>query len=259
MLDGAERRCIASRIACLARRNFRTSAQDGHGGAELVGRIGHETPHPLHGALDGRSGLTHEHVAATGHEYEGDQGGRDERADQRRVFVLELQTVGHGHRDVRAAVGAHESLGVQPHDVVFGRLEIPGGGADLLRFAGGPPDPRRGGGGPHRGRTRTEQVERPIGDAQLVDRVGDDARRRSLLGRADSRGVNQRGGRGPERSVQLLREALPDREVEAAPQDPDDREKNADVPAGQPPPDTGERIPGPHIRCRTGNRSRAGW
>ncbi|PYP01883.1 MAG: hypothetical protein DMD61_00090 [Gemmatimonadetes bacterium] len=68
---------VASGIPRLARRDVGPGAQNGDGSAQLVRRVGHEAPHPLHRPRDGRGRLTHQHVAATCHEHEGDQGSGD--------------------------------------------------------------------------------------------------------------------------------------------------------------------------------------
>ncbi|PYP01884.1 MAG: hypothetical protein DMD61_00095 [Gemmatimonadetes bacterium] len=148
---------------------------------------------------------------------------------------------------------------MQSHDVVFGGLKVAVGRPASLGLARGLADPFRGGEGSNGRCARREQIEGPVGDVQLVDRVRDNTLRGSLLGLADSGGVNQGGRGGAERGVELLGHPMPHRDVQTAAQDPEDREQNPDVPRGQPPADSSQGIHQGPLTRRTGSRSRAVW
>jgi len=109
--------------------------------------------------------------------------------------MFELQAVRDDGGDVHAALRAREALGVQAHGMVLGRLEVAVRGPRPLGLPRRVPDPIGGVDRLHRRRPRGEEIQRPIGDAQLVDRVGDHALRAHELGLTDAGRLHQ-GGRG---------------------------------------------------------------
>jgi len=69
----------------------------------LVRRVGHETTHVFNRPLDRRRRFPNQKEAARGNEKQGGERDHHECGDEIRVFVFQLNSVGHGHRNELAA------------------------------------------------------------------------------------------------------------------------------------------------------------
>ena len=202
-LDRPEGACVPRGVPVLSCGELGARAQQGDRGAKLVRRVGHEAPHLGDGPLDRRGRLADEKVAGDGHEQQRHERRGGKGADERGVLILELEAVRHDCGDIGCAAFAQEPLGVESYDVVVRGLEVavrPTGARRLPRCLG---DPVIGLRRLDRAPARVEQIQRPIGDVQLVEGVGEEPPTARLLHLADVRGLDQRRRGGPDRCVEL--------------------------------------------------------
>ena len=153
--------------------DFGSASQDGERGAKLVGRIGHEAPHVLDRPLHRGRRLAHEKPSADDDEQERGRRRGAKRCDQRRITILELHLVGDGDRNHRRAAREREALGAQSQRVAAMGILLALNAPGVQCVARGERDPLRGARRGHRLGRAVEEVERPVGNVELLHRIHD--------------------------------------------------------------------------------------
>ena len=186
------------RFPLLGEGDFGAGAENGDGRAQLMGGVGHETAHLIHRPLDRRRRFADQDVAAPGDEEQCRERRGPERLDQRGILVLELDAVGDDGGDVRRPGRPREPLGIDPELPAVRGIEVP---VPVLGLDGLPRrvpdpygDPRRLDGAPF----LVEQVERSLGDMQLVHGIDHGSVGARTLGLTDACRLFEGGRRSAE-------------------------------------------------------------
>ena len=240
-------------------RHFRLRAQDRDRRAELVGSVRHEPPHVLHRALDRRGGFADQEVAPAADEQQRRQRRDGEGCEQGGVFFLELHAVSDDRRDVPGTGCPREPLGIEPELAPIGSLDV---AVPVLRrhgLSGRFANPVRCVGGLDRPPALVEEVERTIGNVQLVDRVHDGAARSRALRFADAGSPFERSRRRPQRAIEVPRHLLVDRNEQSSPEQHQDQRKYSSVPCRELEAQPRQGLHHRTLIFRTGNQSRATW
>ena len=112
-------------------------------------------------------------------------------------------------------------------------------------------------GGFDRLEVRVEQVQRPIGDVQLVDRIYHGSVRTRPLGFANARGLLEGAGGSAQRRVEVAGHLVANGQEEPDAQKGQDQEKHPRVPRRELEAQPGERGHAGALTCRTGIPRRA--
>jgi hypothetical protein len=219
------------------------AAQHRDGGAQLVGRVGHEAPHLLQRPLHRLGGLPGEEHPPARHQAKGRQRRDGEHHDEERVAVLQLHPIGEHHGHVPLAVVEAEPLCVDLARAAFTHLAL--GGVHLAprsRLTRQRRELRRGRVGADETARPVEEVERAVRDVQLVHRVHHRAVGLATLHLAHPGGTDQLPRRAPEREVELAVELRGDGGEQADAEDQEDEREGARIPRGEPEAESPQRI-----------------
>ncbi len=256
-LDRLERHRVPGRVAILPEGDLGPGAENRDGSPQLVGSVRHEAAHLLHRALDRRAGLPHQQRAAADDEQQGGEGGRPERLDQRRVLVLELHPIGDRDGDVSGARRPAERFGIEPQLGPAAGVQVAESPRRLDRLAGGGADRVRDLSRFDRLEVPVEQVQRPIGDVQLVHRIHHGSMRTRPFRFANPSGLLEGGRGGAQRGIQVPGHLIPYGHEQPAPQEGEHEHKDPCVPGGELEAQPRERLHHGHVTARTGIPRRA--